>query len=464
MWPSKVRIELKQPHAKQKEVLACPAKRIVIKSGRRGGKTTLASLMSIQRFMEGKRCLYVVPIETQANRFWDEICRALGPAIREGIFRKNESERYIEKPNTDQRISCKTAWDPDSLRSDYADFVCLDEWQSQSERVWGEVIAPSLLDHDGVALFIFTPPSFHSRDVSRAKDPRHAAKLFRFAEQDRTGRWATFSWPSHDNPFISRTALAEVCGDMTSLSYRQEILAEIIEENPTALWSRAVIERNRVSQAPALARVIVALDPSVTSKETSDEAGIIVAGIGADAHGYVLADLSRRDTPKGWASAAVAAYHTHQADKLIYEQNQGGDLVPLTIATVDPNVPCKSVVATRGKATRADPVGCLYEQNRVHHVGAFEHLEDELCGWTPGDPSPNRLDACVYALSALMLGAGVFGWIISLAPQRREKRRPSKSGPTPACKHGLPPPCGETRKSRHRQGKALAHSAAHPGR
>jgi hypothetical protein len=386
--------------------------------------------------------LYVVPVETQANCFWDEISRALAPAIGEGIFKKNESERFIEKPGTDQRISCKTAWDPDSLRSDYADFVCLDEWQLQSERVWSEVLAPSLLDHDGVSLFIFTPPSFHARDVSRAKDPRHAAKLFRFAEQDRTGRWATFSWPSHDNPHISRTALAEVCGDMTALSFRQEILAEIIEENPTALWSRAVIERNRVPRAPDLTRIIVALDPSVTSKETSDEAGIIVGGIGADNHGYVLADLSRRDTPSGWASAAISAYHTHKADNLVYEQNQGGDLVRLTIATVDPNVPCKSVVASRGKATRAEPVASLYEQNRVHHVGVFERLEDELCGWTPGDPSPNRLDSLTWCLSELMLHTQAFGLLdyFESGQAQAELVRLETSAPQPVTSISKPAP------------------------
>jgi len=184
---------------------------------------------------------------------------------------------------------------------------------------------------------------------------------------------------------------------------RQELEGEILDDNPAALWKRSVIEEFRVTQAPDLVRIVVAIDPAATSKGTSDENGIIVAGLGVDGHGYTLADRSLRGTPLEWAREAIAAYHTHRADRVIGEQNNGGEMVETIIRTVDANVSYTSVYASRGKATRAEPVAALYEQGRVHHVGAFPELEDEMCQWTPGDSSPDRMDALVWAYTELML-------------------------------------------------------------
>jgi phage terminase large subunit-like protein len=152
-----------------------------------------------------------------------------------------------------------------------------------------------------------------------------------------------------------------------------------------------------------LSRIVVAIDPAVTSAEGSDETGIIGAGVSRDEHGYVLADVSLRGTPLQWASAAVTLYHTLKADRMVAEANQGGEMVEQTIHTVDPNVPVTLVHASRGKLTRAEPVAALYEQSRVHHAGRFPQLEDQQCTWTQGDASPDRLDACVWALTDLML-------------------------------------------------------------
>jgi phage terminase large subunit-like protein len=186
---------------------------------------------------------------------------------------------------------------------------------------------------------------------------------------------------------------------------RQELDAEILDDNPGALWKRDQIEALRVHAAPALKRVIVAVDPSATSG--GDETGIVVAGIGADDQGYVIDDLSLQGSPHEWASRAVGAYHTQQADRLIGETNNGGEMVELTIRTVDKNVSYKGVHASRGKRTRAEPVAALYEQGKVHHVGMFAELEDQMCEWVPdsGQPSPDRMDALVWALTELMLSA-----------------------------------------------------------
>lgn len=184
---------------------------------------------------------------------------------------------------------------------------------------------------------------------------------------------------------------------------RQEIEGEVLEDTPGALWTQGQIEALRVKAAPELVRVVVGVDPAATSY--GDEAGIIVAGVGVDGHGYVLGDASLQASPHGWGSAAVLAYHTHQADRMVAEVNNGGEMVELTIRTVDPVVSYRAVHASRGKRTRAEPVAALYEQGKVHHVGVLAKLEDEICTWSTLDdaPSPNRMDALVWALTELML-------------------------------------------------------------
>lgn len=186
---------------------------------------------------------------------------------------------------------------------------------------------------------------------------------------------------------------------------RQELYAELLEEAEGALWSRADLDMLRVSAAPAMKRVVVAIDPAVTSNEQSDETGIVVAGLGIDGHGYILGDLSGRYSPDHWARVAIDAYRYWQADRVIGEQNNGGDLIAFTLRTVDPNVSYKSVHASRGKQARAEPIAALYEQGRLHHVGMFAALEDQMTGWEPlgTDKSPDRLDAMVWAVTELML-------------------------------------------------------------
>jgi phage terminase large subunit-like protein len=203
-----------------------------------------------------------------------------------------------------------------------------------------------------------------------------------------------------DNPYISTEALADITSDMSSASYRMEILAEDIDESPGALWTRGIIEKGRVLKAPdSLARVVVGVDPSATS--TGDEAGIITVGAWAG-ESYVLSDDSLQGSPIEWARAAVTAYYKFDADAIVAESNQGGEMVSQTIHTIDKAVKVVLVHASRGKATRAEPISAVYEQGKGHHVGNFPELEDEMCIWVPGDESPNRMDALVWAISALL--------------------------------------------------------------
>jgi len=210
---------------------------------------------------------------------------------------------------------------------------------------------------------------------------------------------------------------------------RQELNAELLEDVPGALWSRALLEREgmRVLAAPEARRIVVAIDPAATSGEDADETGIVVASIAWDGHGYVLEDLSGRFAPHDWAARALGAYRRFRADRIVGEANNGGEMVEATVRALDPAASFKAVRASRGKAIRAEPIAALYEKGRVHHVGAFPALEDQMCGFT-GERrrglSPDRLDALVWALSELMLepgeGSGVFEYYRRLYETKRK--------------------------------------------
>ncbi len=184
---------------------------------------------------------------------------------------------------------------------------------------------------------------------------------------------------------------------------RQELMAEILEDVEGALWTIKMIEANRVKEAPELKRIVVAVDPAVTAKKDSDETGIVTCGLGIDGFGYVLNDLSGILTPNDWAERAVKEYHIREADRIVAEVNNGGDLVEVNVRTVDPDVPYKEVRASRGKVIRAEPIAALYEQGRIKHVGSLPVLEDQMTTWDGLNFSPDRIDALVWGMTELML-------------------------------------------------------------
>jgi predicted phage terminase large subunit-like protein len=219
---------------------------------------------------------------------------------------------------------------------------------------------------------------------------------------------------------------------------RQELNAELLDDVPGALWNRELLEASRWpahKNVPDLVRIAVAIDPAVSTGEDSDETGIIVAGKDADGHGYVLADQSGRYPPTEWARKAIALYRQHKADRIVAEVNNGGDMVEATIRMVDNNVSYSAVRATRGKVVRAEPVAALYEQGRIHHVGAFPTLEDQQCSFTTDFDrvaagfSPDRVDALVWAFSDLlveqMASEGHFLWAKAKAESLKPKPPPA---------------------------------------
>lgn len=301
------------------------------------------------------------------------------------------SKRRLTWPNG-AIATVYSADEPDRLRGPQHDGAWADELAAwQYPEAWDMLMFGLRLGQDPRAVVTTTPKP---------------VRLIKELLADKTvavTRGSTYENAANLAPAFLRQIVAKYEGSRLG---RQELYAEILEDVEGALWQRQRIDELRVARAPELLRVVVAVDPSASDDDTSDEAGIIVAGVSRDGHGYVLADLSGRLSPDGWARRAVHAYKEWLADRIVAEVNNGGDMVEHTIRTVDPGVPIKKLHASRGKFTRAEPVAALYEQGKVHHVGYFPALEDQMCTWTPGQPSPDRMDAMVWALTELMITGG----------------------------------------------------------
>lgn len=231
--------------------------------------------------------------------------------------------------------------------------------------------------------------------------PKPLKLLMELARSDRTVITKGTTYDNLEN--LAQNFKEQVLGryEGTTLG-RQELYAELLDELPGAAWKRSTIDAGRIDKEPTLDRKIVSVDPATTSNDDSDETGIVVAGK-ADRRGYLLADLSMRAAPLAWAKRVVSAYYEWDANEIIAESNQGGDMVKTTIHTVNPDVPVRLIHASKGKSARAEPVSAKYEQGLVHHVGIFGELEDQMCNWQPGEKSPDRLDAMVHAFTDLLL-------------------------------------------------------------
>lgn len=312
------------------------------------------------------------------------------------IFPDAEKPRYIP---SNRRIifsngaiaTAFSADEPDRLRGPNHDLAWCDEiaaWRYPD--AWDQLIFGLRIGKDPRVVATTTP---------------RPTKLIRsLVERDDVAvtRGSTFENRANLAPTFLQEVLSRYEG--TRLG-RQELYAEILDDVEGALWSRQMIEDCRVNTVPDLKRIVVGVDPAVSSNEFSAETGIVCVGIDQEGIGYVLDDRSIKGTPVEWANAAIALFHRSQADRIVVEANQGGDMVRHTLHTVESQVPVKAVHATRGKRTRAEPVSALYEQGRIKHVGAFPTLEDQMCSWTTDSASPDRLDALVWAVTELMIGS-----------------------------------------------------------
>jgi len=369
----------------------------LILSGRGWGKTFTGAGWIIEKAMSqpGIECAVVAPTFTDVRRTCVEGPSGIIKSLPSGALEQyNRSNGQITLTNG-SKIHMVSADEPDRARGLNLSYAWLDEFAAwRYEETWTAGLAPALRIGHPQTIITTTP---------------RPTKLLREFMSRTDGSVVVTRGSTFDNAAnLSQAALEELKSryEGTRLG-RQELYGELLLDTPGSLWRLSDIDETRVDEAPELVRIVVAIDPAVTSGEESDETGIVVVGKGADGRGYVLADRSCRDTPSGWAHRAVQAFHDFNADRIVAEKNQGGDMVEQTIRSVLSTAPYKGITAKQGKRLRAEPIAALYEQGRISHVGSFDILEDQMTTWLPDSGlSPDRLDALVHGLTELGLAAG----------------------------------------------------------
>jgi phage terminase large subunit-like protein len=301
-----------------------------------------------------------------------------------------------------------SSYEPDQLRGPQFDLAWCDELRSWAypQETWDNLMFGLRLGQHPRCVVTTTPaPIAIIRSLLKNPDAM-------------VTRGSTYENRANLAPSFFKQIIAKYEG--TTIG-QQEIHAEVLEDIPGALWQRKNI---LYRPAPDMQRVVIGIDPAVSSSASSDETGIIAAGKGIDGMFYVMGDRSCRLSPAGWARRAIQAYKDFLGDRVIGEVNNGGDMVELTLRTFDSAISFKAVHASRGKVARAEPISALYEQHRVYHVKPFEELEDQLCNWTPeSGKSPDRLDALVWALTELTENGEIAAVDIPVL-----KKRPEFSG------------------------------------
>lgn len=383
-------------------------------AGRGGGKTRTAAEWIRKRVRQGARRIGLVGRTAGDVRdtmlFGDSGLLTICPPEERPKY--EPSKRLLTFPNGATAL-LYSADKPDQLRGPQFDTVWADELASwRFEDAWHQLMFGLRSVNSGL------PPRIVATTTPRPTD------LIKDLVKDATlpgsttvvTRGSTYENRANLAPSFLREIERQYEG--TRLG-RQEIYGEILDDNPGALWTLDNIERYRIrdpKQRPSfdeLSRIVVGVDPAVTSEEDSAETGIIVVGLkekhieGAKwtREAYVLADHSGKYNPLEWAKKAIQEYRHYHADAIVCEVNNGGDLVTSNILNVNRNVRVIPVRASRGKYVRAEPAAALYEQGRVRHVGQLPELEDQLVGWDPATAkrSPDRLDALVWALYELIL-------------------------------------------------------------
>lgn len=400
----------------------------LVLAGRGFGKTRLgAEWLAAQAIRNpGARCAIVARTFSDVRQVTLEGVSGILDILREydAVAEWNKALGRITLKNG-SIIASYTAEEPDKLRGPQHHFAWCDElaaWQYPD--TWNQLQFGMRLGEHPQTVITTTPR------------PTKLVKDLMARETTVITRGSTFD--NADN--LSQSALLEL-----QMRYggtrlgQQELYGAILDDNPGALWSRSLLEQTRITpdKCPPLIRVVVGVDPAVTSGEDSDSTGIVVAGMSNDGHYYVLSDNTLKASPQVWASKAVEVYNQHKADRIIAEVNNGGDLVLHVLQQVSPTIPVKKVTASRGKAIRAEPIAALFEQSRAHLVGYFTELEDELCEWEPGTnmASPDRLDAMVWALTDLSENSTAVTYLAAMAVICSNCKLPAPKGTTrcPKC-------------------------------
>jgi len=365
----------------------------MVLAGRGFGKTLLGSYDIIQYCLLNPNviCGVIAPTHGDLRKICFQGESGIMSVLDRNLLSEsgyNKSESEIEFFNNSKIVGI-SASEPDRLRG------------VQFHRVWCDELASwryrEAFDNLMMALRLGESPKCIITTTPR---PTELIKELAVRSDTKVIKGNTFE--NMDNLAPSAIKMLKERYEGTRLG-RQELYAEILEDVEGALFHSTNIEESRIEVTPDMQRIVVSCDPAVTNNAQSDETGIIVAGRGVDNHFYILEDKSGVFSPDVWIKRAIELYYKFDADRIVCEVNNGGDLIEKLLRVQDCNVPYSSVRATRGKMLRAEPISALYEQGKVHHVGYFKELEEQMCSYTPDTvKSPDRLDALVWGISSLM--------------------------------------------------------------
>jgi hypothetical protein len=436
------RLTPKQEEANR--LLGGPATHIMLRGGSRSGKTFLLVRAVIIRAIKAPGSRHAIwrhrLNHAKASIWADTLPKVMKTCFPQVPYSRNQSELILTLSNGSE-VWIGGLDDKDRVEKVLGQEYATLYFNESSQIPWGsiEMALSRLAQKTSLRLKAYydcNPPSKLHWSHQLFKQGLKPGTKERVADP---GDYAEMKINPEDNRENLPEKYFEVLESMSAAKRKRFKEGEWASEVEGALWAvedrvaedgRIVpgIDTTRVSKVPALSRIVVAVDPSGTKgDDMGDDIGIVVAGLGVDGRGYVLADFTCQLSPQGWGRRAVAAYNgawskdpeQHKADRIVGERNFGGAMVEYVIRSVDKNVSYKEVVASRGKVVRAEPVSALYEQGNVSHVGEFPDLEDQMCSMTPagyvGEGSPDRADALVWALTELMLDGSTYdasmGWV-----------------------------------------------------
>jgi|TARA_A100001391_G_scaffold205427_1_gene206165 hypothetical protein len=433
-------VKLTEKQREANRLLASPARNIMLRGGSRSGKTFVLIRAIVQRAINAPGSRHVIfrfRFNHAKTSVWSDtlpkVLQLCFPSLR---VRFDKTDFFVELPNGSQ-VWIAGLDDKERVEKILGQEYATLYFNESSQIPWASVetamsrlaqkvpLAAEIAKQTGrqylalKAYFDCNPPSkLHwSYQMFRAKMKPGTKEAL--AKPD---DYVEMRVNPSDNADNLPEEYFDVLASMSAAKRLRFEAGEWASEVNGALWSledrKAPDGKNmpgldslRISddQMPEMQRIVVSVDPSGTRGDgAGDDIGIIVAGLGVDGQGYVIHDGTCQMSPEGWGRRAVDLYHRFGANRIVGERNYGGDMVRFTVATADKNAAFKEVVASRGKAVRAEPISALYEQGRVHHIGDFADLEDQLCNFTTagyvGDGSPDRADALVWALTELMLG------------------------------------------------------------
>lgn len=431
-------VKLTEKQREANRLLAGPTRNVMLRGGARSGKTFILVRAIFQRAINApgsRHAIFRFRFNHAKTSVWaDTIPRVLKLCFPTLAVRFDKTDFYVELPNGSQ-VWIAGLDDKERVEKILGQEYATLYFNESSQIPWASVetamsrlaqkveLAPEIAKATG-RTYIALKAYFDCNPPSKM---HWSYQLFRAGVKPGTkealpnpGDYAEMRVNPSDNSDNLPPEYFDVLASMSAAKRVRFEAGEWASEVSGALWAvenreapdgkvMPGIDSLRVATAPQMQRIVVAVDPSGTRGDgKGDDIGIVVAGLGIDGHGYVLEDGTCQLSPEGWGRRAVDLYHRHRADRIVGEKNFGGDMVRFTVATADRNAAFKEVHASRGKAVRAEPVSALYEQGRVHHVGQFPDLEDEMCNFTAsgyvGEGSPDRADAMVWALTELMLG------------------------------------------------------------